>query len=152
MWRSVFLLAFAILCTVSAECPSAVSAALTPVWYNAIQSVYFTNYNQIVNGPEPVLLRYDFNQDKIYCALVPGMSAAFVHPLGQNLFVIGSSLNTVLVKWDGISKNATVVNTIFSVPKSSPTNHIGMSVATPLRQLIGGGFPNDFCESKSKLF
>lgn len=96
---------------------------------------------------EPILLRYDYQQQKLYGAFIEGGSLAFVQPLGGGQYIIGNGPSGVLIEWDGITPNVTIVQTLYTIPPNNPLTHVDFAAPTPFGRLIGGGLPAVFCGS-----
>lgn len=96
---------------------------------------------------EPVLLRYDYFEKKLYGAYIPGASPAFFRPLGCGRYIYGSGPSGFLIDWDGKSKNVTIVKNLYTVPPNNPLTHVDFAAPSPLGRLVGGVLPFTFCGS-----
>jgi len=83
-----------------------------PHWDIATQNLYYVD---IVNGK---LLRYDFNENKVYHCKIENVSVVgFVVPVeGEpNHFVVGAERDISVVEWDGFSETCEVVKVLAQV-------------------------------------
>ncbi|XP_067639573.1 regucalcin isoform X2 [Eurosta solidaginis] len=84
----------------------------SPHWDIEKQSLYYVD---IEAGK---LLRYDYQQDKVYVAKVPGVElASFIVPVEgeDDKFVIGDKRRVLVVSWDGISDSGKIDRVLFEV-------------------------------------
>uniref|UniRef100_T1H3P8 SMP-30/Gluconolactonase/LRE-like region domain-containing protein n=1 Tax=Megaselia scalaris TaxID=36166 RepID=T1H3P8_MEGSC len=83
-----------------------------PHWDIATQNLYYVD---IVNGK---LLRYDYNENKVYHCKIENVSVVgFVVPVeGEaNQFVVGAERDISIVEWDGFSETCKVVKVLAQV-------------------------------------
>lgn len=114
-------------------------------------SLYFVD----VFGLEFNILRYDWKEKKVYRAIVPGVlplkAIDFIIPIegSVDLFAYGGASRIVnILRWDGISEIAEVVNSnTFSVEQELEyiTNFWHIAKADPNGRFIGGTLRTQFC-------
>lgn len=84
-------------------------------WDAFTQNFYFCDL--VAEGETPSIFRYDFTTGKTYSAYVIGLSSlSYLIPIEgcQDKFVIGVHNTTVISRWDGVSKVAVVIRTLFN--------------------------------------
>ncbi|XP_068159481.1 regucalcin isoform X1 [Drosophila tropicalis] len=106
-----------------------------PHWDAERQSLYY------VDIEAAGLLRYDYNQNKVYKAKVEGESlAGFVLPIEgkPQEFAVGCGRRVLIVNWDGIAPVAKVVRTLFEVQKEYESNRWNDAKTDPQGRFFGG--------------
>lgn len=84
----------------------------SPHWDIATQNLYYVDIDA------GKILRYDFNKNKVFKAKIEGEDlAGFIIPIegAANQFAVGCGRRVVIVNWDGVSKAAKVLRTLFEV-------------------------------------
>lgn len=85
-----------------------------PHWDDYTRSLYYID----INGIDSSLLRYDYDENRVYRATVDGApSLLFLLPIKctENQFLVGMDRKAVIVKWDGRSPKAVKIRTLFEV-------------------------------------
>ncbi|XP_054728968.1 regucalcin-like isoform X3 [Anastrepha obliqua] len=83
-----------------------------PHWDIETQSLYYVDIDA------GKILRYDYQQNKVYHSKIKGIAlASFIVPIeGQSgKFVVGSGRSVIVVSWDGVSETSKVDRVLFSV-------------------------------------
>ncbi|XP_065365391.1 uncharacterized protein LOC135958414 [Calliphora vicina] len=83
-----------------------------PHWDVASQNLYYVDINA------GKILRYSYNENKVYKAKVEGEEyASFIIPVEgtTDQFAVGCGRRVLIVRWDGISKMAKAISTLFEV-------------------------------------
>lgn len=126
------------------------SFAVWPVWDDQTQSLYWVDF--LATSSQPAIYRYDDRSGMTYSATIPGsQTIGFIYPVRQgckectNLFAVGSGHDVLLVKWDGISPQAQIVRTLFSVEPDNPLTHVNLARADGHGRLFEGPFSLEFC-------
>lgn len=99
-------------------------------WDEDQQSLYYCD----VYGNESALLRYDFNEDKVYTAGIDGETVTpFVIPVANTAdqFAVGLGRRVAIVKWDGKSPKATFESLTFEVDSDKSRNRLNAAKADP---------------------
>lgn len=111
------------------------SVANSPIWDDETQSLYFVNF--ITSENQPSIFRYSFLDGGFYSAYIEGVtSPSFIVPLRKNgkkcsnckksknankcndqYFAVGAD-EVLIVKWNGMSTEAIVVGTAFTVERN----------------------------------
>ncbi|KAH8420598.1 hypothetical protein KR009_011951, partial [Drosophila setifemur] len=106
-----------------------------PHWDEARQSLYYVDIE--AGG----LLRYDFQQDKVYKAKIEGEPlAGFVLPIEgrPQEFAVGCGRRVEIVQWDGVSPTAKVVRQLFQVQPLLEKNRLNDAKTDPRGRFFGG--------------
>lgn len=104
-----------------------------PHWDEAKQSLF---YNDIY-GKEASILRYDFNENKVYSATIdrePVVSFIIPHVNTLDEYAIGIGLRVGVVHWDGKSSKATLGRIAFELDEDK-NNRINDAKADPFGRL-----------------
>lgn len=99
-------------------------------WDDASQSLYYCD----VYGNESAILRYDFNENKVYAAGIDGESVTpFIIPVANssNEFAVGLGRRAGIVQWDGKSPKATLKSIAFEVDSDKSNNRFNAAKADP---------------------
>lgn len=99
-------------------------------WDADQQSLYYCD----VYGNESALLRYDFNENKVYAAGIDGEPVTpFVIPVANTTdkFAVGLGRRLGIAKWNGKSPKATLVSIPFEVDGDRSTNRFNAAKADP---------------------
>lgn len=107
-----------------------------PHWDNATQSLYYVDINS------GTILRYSNIENKVYRAKVEGEQfASFIIPVegSCNEFAVGCGRKVKIVEWDGTSKTARVIKTLFQVEMDDC-------------RYTGNRFNDAKCDSRGRLF
>lgn len=95
--------------------PRSFSVSEVPHWDNASRSLYFIN----IDGVDSTINRYDYDEDQTYSARIDNTpNLLFIIPTdcGRDQFLVGVNNQGVLVKWDGRSEKAQLMNqTVFTL-------------------------------------
>jgi gluconolactonase len=93
-----------------------------PHWDQKRQSLYF------VDIVAPAIFRYDYKSGEIYKATIKDDDSpiGFFIPVDgtSDEFVIGANRRVLLIKWDGKSRQASVLKVLVEVDKEYPGNRI----------------------------
>ncbi|XP_058121580.1 regucalcin-like [Anopheles ziemanni] len=134
-----------------------------PHWDIASQSLYYVSLS---NG---LIYRLDYKENKVYCASIDGTKqASFIIPVkGQReCFVIGDGGRLLMIRWDGLSKKASIVKELANTGPKDTQNRFNDGKADPWGRLYAGtmmhesfGSPFEnatgslyrFCPSSGKL-
>lgn len=84
----------------------------SPFWHNQSNSLYYVDINK------PAVLRFDYNTNKVYEAVIDGEQfIGFIVKVANsvNEFVVGLSNRAVIIRWNGKSSKVTKVRTVFEV-------------------------------------
>ncbi|XP_020715460.1 regucalcin isoform X2 [Ceratitis capitata] len=108
-----------------------------PHWDVETQSLYY------VDIEAAKILRYDYQENKVYHSQVEGIElAAFIVPVeGQkNKFVVGAGRSVVVVTWDGVSETSKVDRVLFDVQQDEQfkVNRFNDGKADPRGRLFAG--------------
>lgn len=107
-----------------------------PHWDVSRQSLYYVD----ILGP--AILRYDFKSGEIFKATVNGNNApiGFISPVKgkRDEFIIGAGRRIVLIKWDGSSKEASIIKSLGEVDQSKTENRINDGKIDPKGVLFFG--------------
>ena len=107
-----------------------------PHWDVATQNLYYVDINA------GKLLRYNYNENKVYKAKIEGEDlAGFAIPVEgtTDQFAVGSGRRVVIVQWDGISETAKVIKTLFEVQTGD-------------ERFNGNRFNDGKCDPRGRLF
>lgn len=127
-----------------------------PFWDDHSLNLYLVNFiTQSAN--ETALFRYSFVDGRFYSATLRGRtSPSFIVPISENcatckdLFVVGVMHDVVIVRWDGVSPQAEVVNTIFSVETDNDLSRLDIARPDSSGRLYFGTFSNKICGDDPK--
>lgn len=89
-----------------------------PHWDVKTRSLYYID----IAGYNSTLLRYDYDENKVYQAHIDGAATLlFLLPIkcAKDYFLVGIDLKAVIVYWNGRTKKATVIRTLFEVNEKS---------------------------------
>ncbi|KAH8286798.1 hypothetical protein KR018_011396, partial [Drosophila ironensis] len=106
-----------------------------PHWDEARQSLYYVDIE--AGG----LLRYDYQQNKVYKAKIEGEPlAGFVLPIEgrPQEFAVGCGRRVEIVQWDGVSPTAKVVRQLFQVQPLLEKNRLNDAKTDPRGRFFGG--------------
>lgn len=108
-----------------------------PHWDIATQNLYFVDINA------GLLMRYDYEQNKIYRSKIEGESlASFVIPVEgfSKKFAVGCGRRVLIVNWDGISTTAKVDRVLFEVQPGDQFsgNRLNDGKCDPMGRLFAG--------------
>lgn len=97
------------------------------------------------------IFRYDFNKDIVYSAnIINETSASSIIPVQfrENHFVVGLDRGAKIIQWDGRSRSAKVIRTLFDIEKTfrTQTNHMNECKADPMGRFYGGTIKADICK------
>lgn len=107
-----------------------------PHWSADTQSLYYVD---IGAGK---LLRYSYNENKVYKAKIEGIDlAGFVIPVENSTdrFVVGAGRKVIVVRWDGVSTTAQVEKVLFEVEMND-------------KRFDGNRFNDGKCDPQGRLF
>lgn len=114
-----------------------------PHWDEIKQSLF---YNDIY-GKEASILRYDFNENKVYSATIdhePVVSFIIPHAnTTMDEYALGIGLRVGIVHWDGITSKATLGQIAFELDEDK-NNRINDAKADPAGRL--------YCTLQKKAF
>lgn len=121
------------------------SRAAYPNWDPFSQSVLFVEF--LSSGDNKIIHRYSYEDGAFYSASVSAVlkSCAFIYPTNRRGFYVLSNLQDAdLLRWDGKSSRAEIVQKIVTVdPNCSGNNLIG-GAANPLGQFYVGTYSSKF--------
>lgn len=106
-------------------------------WDVRTQSLYYCD----VYGNDSSLLRYDYNENKVYTAGVDGEYVVpFVIPVANasDKYAVGLGKRVGIVSWDGKSPKATVDSIAFEVDSDQSDNRFNAAKADPSCRFYGG--------------
>lgn len=111
-----------------------------PHWDECKQSLYYSD----ITGA--AILRYDFNENKIYSATVDGESlVSFIIPVANatktcefDEYALGLSRRVGVVHWDGITSRAVIGPIAFEVEDDGSDNRFNDAKADPVGRFYGG--------------
>lgn len=107
-----------------------------PHWDVARQSLYY------VDIVAPAILRYCSKSGEIYRATVNGNNSpiGFISPVKnrRDEFIIGAGRRIVLIRWDGLSKEATIIKSLGEVDQTQTENRINDGKIDPKGVLFFG--------------
>lgn len=107
-----------------------------PHWDIATQNLYYVDINA------GKLLRYNYNENKVYKAKIEGEDlAGFVVPVEgtTDQFAVGAGRRVIIVQWDGVSETAKVLKTLFEVQTGDA-------------RFEGNRFNDGKCDPRGRLF
>lgn len=107
-----------------------------PHWDPIARSLYYVN----INGDNSSLLRYDYDENRVYEATIDGaQTLQFLLPIEctKDRFLVGIGKTAVIAKWDGRSPKATVIRPLFEV--NCGTSNVFNDVKTDERGMFYGG-------------
>lgn len=107
-----------------------------PHWDEMSQSLF---YNDIY-GTEASILRYDFNENKVYSAKIDGEPiVSFIIPVANTIdqYAVGIGRRVGIVQWDGKSTKAKLGPIAFEVDEEK-TNRFNDAKADPVGRFYGG--------------
>lgn len=136
-----------------------VGVAYAPYWDYKTERLFFVNYN--TNGTESSLFCYDYRDGIFYSAYIEGVtSPSFIIPTykkyrkckkcNHELFAVGIGTDTLLVKWNGKSTKASVVDSLFSV--NDAPYQLDTGIADKHGRFYGGVFNGNCSSSASRSF
>lgn len=111
-----------------------------PFWDDDTNSLYYVD----LYGGE--LLRYSYDDDKVYRAVVDKTKYnGYIIPIKgrKNRFLVALDQTTFVVFWDGYSTTATKEEEVFSVNADIKANNL---VVGPNDELFASGFTAKFCK------
>ncbi|XP_055308567.1 regucalcin-like isoform X1 [Sitodiplosis mosellana] len=106
-------------------------------WDADQQSLYYCD----VYGNDSAILRYDFDENKVYAAGIDGeLVTPFVIPVANssNEFAVGLDRRVGIVQWDGKSPKATLDSIAFEVDSDKSNNRFNAAKADPAGRFYGG--------------
>lgn len=110
-----------------------------PHWDIKVQSLYYVD---IFGETTPAIFRYDPKSGIIYKATIKDSSAplGFITPIENSTdeFVVGAGHKLTLIKWDGVSEEATIVKEISEVDADNESNRINDGKCDPFGRLFFG--------------
>ncbi|KAJ6639871.1 Regucalcin [Pseudolycoriella hygida] len=109
-----------------------------PHWSQKTLSLYYVD----IHGPNSLLLRYDYQENRVYSASVSGApSLLFLLPIActKDQFLVGIDRTTVVVQWDGRSPEATILRPLFEVDCETSNYTTFNDVKTDERGRFYGG-------------
>lgn len=122
-----------------------VTTGISPFWDACTESFYYADFN----GDPYSIYRYDLKKDEFYYAHIPGVTASFIIPVkcSKNKFLVGSQGSVKIIKWNGKSRQAKVVGTLFytTCRKNRSTNHMNDGGTDPKGRLYTGECKADLC-------
>lgn len=126
---------------------------VAPFWQMERQSLYFVNSIN-VGWSEPSAFRYSYNEGVLYSAYLPGIATlSFIIPVknatDNHLFLVGTENNGQIIRWDGESRDASIVEDTFAFNGPSTVSIHGS--VSPTGQFYGGSFSTFYCRNKSNL-
>ncbi|XP_055321939.1 uncharacterized protein LOC129577983 [Sitodiplosis mosellana] len=119
------------------------------IWESSSQSLYYVDF--LGSSSNPIIFRYDFEEDKIYSASIAGQQyPSFILPIKsknktQNLFAVGVGHFTEIVEWDGRSPTANIVSRLFGVEESDSTSGVATARTSDEGIFYGGTHHTTFC-------
>lgn len=129
-----------------------VDVAFAPSWSDETQDLYYVNY--LSSGEGASIYRCSFEDGTFNSAFIEGFtSPAFIIPIRKkckickNLFVVGLDHNVAIIKWDGKSTRAQVVEILFSVETSDPLSRTNYARADSKGRLYFGTISKKFCDT-----
>lgn len=111
--------------------------ATRPHWDESLQSLFYTD----IYGTESTILRYDYNENKVYGATVDGEPVvSFIIPMANasDRYAIGIGRRVGIVAWDGKSPNATLESIAFEVEEGKNSTRFNDAKADPFGRFYGG--------------
>lgn len=120
-----------------------------PHWDERTQSLYYVN----INGLNQTILRYDFNENITYTAIVDGLPLiTFILPVEGTTdeFLVGTKHSAQVIRWDGKTSNGKFVRTVFEIEENISTNRFNDGKSDPRGRFVGGTMRLSECDSFSK--
>lgn len=108
-----------------------------PHWDEGRQSLF---YNDIY-GDQASIFRYDFNENKVYSALIDGEPVVgFIIPVADatDEYAVGLGRRVGVVHWDGVSSKTTLKRIAFEVEETSENTRFNDAKADPAGRFYGG--------------
>lgn len=108
-----------------------------PHWDVEQQSLFYCD----VYGNESSILRYDFNENKVYTAGIDGeFVVPFIIPVAHSTdkYAVGLGKRVGIVEWDGKSPKATLDSIAFEVDNDKSDNRLNAAKADPSCRFFGG--------------
>lgn len=110
-----------------------------PHWDIERQSLFYID----IYGPNSTMLRYDYNLNKTFVSTVDNEPLmTFILPIKgtTDQFLIGTTNEAKVIRWDGISSKGEVLRTAFEVEKDDfyKTNRFNDAKADPTGRFLGG--------------
>lgn len=119
---------------------------VSPHWDIQTQSLYWTNY--LNSGNESSICRYSYDNNAVYCANLPGTNNVnFILPNTDGTFTVGVEKAVQIIKWDGVSNQASFISNQFSLDTNTPTAQTSHGRASPEGRFFGGSFSTNFCKN-----
>lgn len=106
-------------------------------WDDASQSLYYCD----VYGNDSAILRYDYNENKVYTAGIEGETVTpFIIPVANTTdeFAVGLERRVGVVEWDGKSPEAILKRIAFEVDDTKSDNRFNAAKADPSGRFYGG--------------
>lgn len=106
-------------------------------WDEAKQSLYYCD----VYGNGSSILRYDYNENKVYTAGIDGeFVVPFIIPVANasDKYAVGLGKRVGIVNWDGKSTVATLESVAFEVDSDKKDNRFNAAKADPSGRFYGG--------------
>lgn len=120
----------------------------SPHWSKDTQSLYYVDFF----GVEFHICRFDHRERTVYTALIENApsNAGFIIPIEgcKNEFAVGFSDRTVKrIRWNGISKRATILGTLFEVEQDPyyKDNIWHCAKTDPFKRFMGGTMRTALC-------
>jgi len=118
-------------------------------WDESQQSLYYCD----VYGNESSILRYDYNENKVYTAGIDGEYVVpFIIPVANSSdkYAVGLGKRVGIVTWDGKSSKATLDSIAFEVDSEKSDNRFNAAKADPSCRFYGGTMLSEKVADPSK--
>ncbi|XP_031623137.1 regucalcin-like [Contarinia nasturtii] len=118
-------------------------------WDVAQQSLYYCD----VYGNESSILRYDYNENKVYTAGIDGEYVVpFIIPVANTTdkYAVGLGKRVGVINWDGKSSKATLDSIAFEVDSDKSDNRFNAAKADPSCRFYGGTMLSEKVADPSK--
>lgn len=127
----------------------------SPYWDVKSQSLYMTDYTAGVE--DPIYFRYDYAEKHLYSAAVEGglYNPSFFLPMAgcKNKFAASSDKRVVVLHWDGVTPNATLVCNMTAIEQDPiyASDHFDSGRVDPKGRLIAGTYRQSLCVRNSDV-
>lgn len=121
-----------------------------PTYDSITENLYLINF---VSCDEPSIFRFNVRYGEFYSANIIGRnSPSLIIPIQKKnkkideLFAVAVDREVLIVSWDGISENARVVDTLFSVDSINNSSRINYGRTDSKGRLYFGSISQSFCD------